>query len=153
MNQDARPNPAGATYFFTAELSQKNSTLLVDQIDALFSAIEATEAAMPFYTDAWVVMPDHLHMVWTMQPEDDEYAQRWVQIKRRFTMSLPQNAREAGIIWKRGVAVRQVTGLLDYSEAIRRCWFDPVRHELARIPEDWKYSSAHLQDEKVKLVA
>ncbi|MEX0337848.1 MAG: transposase [Arenibacterium sp.] len=103
--------------------------------------------------DAWVVMPDHMHAVWTMPPGDDGHAQRWVQIKRRFTSALAPEKRNCGRVWQRGVAFHQVAGLIDYSDAIRRCWFDPVRHEMARVPEDWKFSSAHLEDEKVKLVA
>lgn len=153
MFKDQRPNPAGPTYFFTASLSQKNSTLLVDEVDALLSAMEATSEALPFFVDAWVVMPDHMHAVWTMPPGDDAHAQRWVQIKRRFTTALPLDQRGSGQIWKRGVAFQPITGLVDYADAIRRCWFDPVRHEMARVPEDWKFSSAHLEDEKVKLVA
>lgn len=153
MIQNTRPNPAGATYFFTVSVSAQHGSLLVDEFDVLMAAIAATERSMPFYTDAWVVMPDHMHTVWTMPPGDEAHAQRWTQIKRRFTMSLPSERRKIGQIWQRGVAIHQVSGLVDYSDAIRRCWFDPVRHDLARIPEDWKYSSAHLEDDRIRLVA
>lgn len=152
MNQFPRPKPAGPTYFFTVSLAQSGSTLM-DHFQELSDAIEHTQAAMPFFMDAWVVMPDHLHAVWTLPAGDAGYAMRWGQIKRRFTMALPSGLRGSRSLWQRGVAVREITGLQDYSDAVRRCWFDPVRHEMATIPEDWTLSSAHLEPEKNRMVA
>jgi len=42
----------------------------------------------PFKVDAWVVLPDHMHAVWTFPEGDADYAVRWSAIKARFTMSL-----------------------------------------------------------------
>ena len=43
--------------------------------------------------DAWVVLPDHLHCVWTLPPGDDDYANRWRLIKQGFSKGLPKTER------------------------------------------------------------
>jgi putative transposase len=50
----------GATYFFTVNLRDRRSGLLVAQIDALREAVREIRRQMPFRIDAWVVLPDHM---------------------------------------------------------------------------------------------
>jgi REP element-mobilizing transposase RayT len=52
----------GATYFFTVNLRDRRSGLLVAQIDALREAVRAVRRQSPFHIDAWVVLPDHMHL-------------------------------------------------------------------------------------------
>jgi len=82
----------GGTYFFTVNLLDRRSDLLMRHIDALRAAVYVTRAARPFRIDAWVVLPDHLHCLWTLPPGDDDYSNRWKAIKIRFVQHLP--ARE-----------------------------------------------------------
>lgn len=56
----------GGTYFFTLALADRRSDLLVREIDALRAAVARTRRLHPFRIDAWVVLPDHLHAVWTL---------------------------------------------------------------------------------------
>ncbi|GGO50549.1 hypothetical protein SAMN05444398_101974 [Roseovarius pacificus] len=65
-----RPKVPGATVFFTVTLAERGTSLLVDQVEVLRQAVCATRLDHPFYIDAWVVLPDHLHAVWTLPPED-----------------------------------------------------------------------------------
>jgi putative transposase len=62
---------AGGTYFFTVNLLKRRRDLLVRYIDALRAAVRATKRDCPFHIDAWVVLPDHMHTIWTL-PEGDE---------------------------------------------------------------------------------
>jgi putative transposase len=61
--------PAGC-WFFTINLLNRRSTLLIDEIDALREAMRRTRERYPFHIDAFVVLPDHIHAMWTL-PEDD----------------------------------------------------------------------------------
>jgi putative transposase len=72
---------AGGTYFFTVNLLDRNSDLLIRHIDALRQAVRATRIARPFHIDAWVVLPEHLHCMWTLPPGDDDFSNRWKAIK------------------------------------------------------------------------
>ena len=63
----------GACYFFTVALADRESRLLVDQIDALRLAYARTVEDLHVFCDAMVVLPDHVHAVWTLPPGDAAY--------------------------------------------------------------------------------
>ena len=105
-----RATVAGATYFFTVNLAERQSALLTDHIVELRRAIHRVKHAHPFRLDAWVVLPDHLHMVWTLPANDANFAMRWTLIKARFSRAMPiSEQRSASRIAKgeRGIWQRQ----------------------------------------------
>src|SRR5579872_411922 len=72
----------GGTYFFTVNLADRDTSLLTDHIDALREAIRAARTRHPFHIDAWVVLPEHMHCVWTLPPTDADFSKRWKEIKQ-----------------------------------------------------------------------
>ncbi len=104
-----RPRRPGATIFFTVNLAQRDSRLLVEQITCLRSAVRATRLDRPFHVDAWVVLPNHMHAVWTLPDGDSAYSVRWGAIKARFTRLVGRaSARRACRLrfrWWRGGAM------------------------------------------------
>ena len=83
----------GGCFFFTVNLLERRQTLLVDQIAGLREAVATTQQGHPFGIDAFVVLPDHLHAVWTMPPGDSDFSTRWRLIKSRFAKGLPKQER------------------------------------------------------------
>ncbi|SHG60698.1 transposase [Cognatishimia maritima] len=83
-----RPKIPGATVFCTVVLAQRGATLLVDQINLLRKAIAETRAQRPFDINACVVLPDHMHFVWTLPDGDCGLGVRVGAMKARFTMKL-----------------------------------------------------------------
>jgi putative transposase len=75
----------GGTFFFTVALADRRSSTLVDKIASLRDAFRLTRRERPFATDAIVVLPDHLHMIMTLAPDDAGFSGRWRRIKSRFT--------------------------------------------------------------------
>ena len=61
-----RPRISGGRVFFTVALAHRGSDLLVQEIDRLRDAVRRVRLDRPFVIDAWVVLPDHLHAVWTL---------------------------------------------------------------------------------------
>ena len=59
--------PAG-TYFFTVNRLERNTRVLVDEIEALRAAVRKVRAARSFHIDCWVVLPDRMHCIWTFLP-------------------------------------------------------------------------------------
>jgi REP element-mobilizing transposase RayT len=55
----------GGTYFFTANLVRRDSSLLVEHIDALRAAYAEAAKRQPFETVAICVPPNHLHCIST----------------------------------------------------------------------------------------
>nr|WP_232056465.1 hypothetical protein [Pseudoalteromonas sp. A25] len=81
---------AGGTYFFTVNLLNRNSALLVEHIGVLRESVRWVKQRRPFYIDAWVVLPDHLHAVLTLPDDGHDYSNGWCEIKKRFSKSLPK---------------------------------------------------------------
>jgi REP element-mobilizing transposase RayT len=70
-------------------LRNRNSNLLIREIDLLREAVRATRVRHPFHIDAWVVLPEHMHCRWTLPPGDANFAVRWKVIKFAFAKRLP----------------------------------------------------------------
>ncbi len=86
----------GGTYFFTVNLLERHRTLLVDEVALLRRVAQGVRARYPFQIDAWVVLPDHMHCIWTMPPNDADFAIRWQLSKFLFSKSLPPLERRIG---------------------------------------------------------
>jgi len=139
----------GGTYFFTVALADRRSMLLVDRIADLRAAIQIARAARPFTTDAIVVLPDHLHAVWTLPVGDADYATRWSHIKAIFvrTLSASEHARSSRIrkrergIWQRRYWTRAIVDEADLAAHIDYVHINPVKHGLVSRTSDWPWSS------------
>ncbi|MDU8927476.1 transposase [Alisedimentitalea sp. MJ-SS2] len=168
-----RPHVPGASVFYTVNLAARGSDLLIREIGALRRAVRKTRAERPFDIGAWVVMPDHLHAVWTMPEGDADFSVRWGAIKARFTRSLrdrcrvgfhPTHAKRMGQavgwnptlrrsaskvakgdagIWQRRFWEHHIRGPQEFADCVRYCHFNPVKHGFVERPEDWLYSSVH----------
>ena len=80
-----RANVAGGRYFFTVNLAERQGDLLVRHIDVFRQVFQSVKAAHPFSLLAMVVLPDHLHSIWRLPPDDANYPLRWSQIKAAFS--------------------------------------------------------------------
>ena len=76
MSDYRRYRVPGGTYFFTLNLLERRSDLLIRHIEALREAVRRTRVERPFHIDGWVVLPDHLHCVLTLPPGDDDFSNR-----------------------------------------------------------------------------
>ncbi len=88
-----RANVTGGKYFFTVNLAERQNTLLVDEMDTLRNVINQLKRSHPFKIDAMVVLPDHLHMLWTLPVDDSDFATRWMLIKSGFSRQIPKRER------------------------------------------------------------
>ncbi len=151
MSSYRRVRVPGASYFFTVNLARKGGTALADHIDDLRLAFARTVSAQPIFCDAIVVLPDHLHAVWTLPEGDADYSGRWRQIKARFTRfsglsgarSSSKEIKRARGIWQRRFWEHAIRDDEDYARHIRYCWGNPVKHGLVTRAVDWPFSSIH----------
>ena len=88
MSNYRRPQIPGATIFFTVALASRGTDTLTREIETLRQAIRQTRAERPFHINAWVVLPNHMHCVWTLPQGDADFATRMAAIKARFSMTL-----------------------------------------------------------------
>jgi len=149
--QYRRANVKGGTYFFTVNLAERQRTLLVDEIDVLRDVMKTVKESHPYHIDAMVVLPDHLHALWTMPEGDNDYPKRWMLIKSVFSRSVSKGERisssrkrkgERGI-WQRRYWEHCIKDDRDYEHHVNYIHFNPVKHGYVNKAVDWEYSSIH----------
>jgi putative transposase len=89
MTAYRRTRAAGVSWFFTVNLADRSSALLIERIDVLRAALRYVRGRHPFAIDAMVVLPDHLHAVWTLPPGDGDFSLRWLLLKAYFSRQIP----------------------------------------------------------------
>jgi len=92
----------GGTYFFTVNLLQRNSQLLVEHIESLRESVRMVRKNKPFHIDCWVVLPEHMHCIWTLPAGDADYASRWKAIKTAFSNTIPKTERLSAVRLAKG---------------------------------------------------
>ncbi|SIR12630.1 MULTISPECIES: REP-associated tyrosine transposase [Acidiphilium] len=134
-----RNRTPGGTYFFTINLANRNSDLLTREIEALRTAIRTTRHRAPFHIDAWVILPDHMHCLWTLPEGDTDYAARWRALKTRFTKATTQNFAPSP--WQNRYWEHTIRTENDYRAHMDYIHFNPVKHGLAPHPAAWPFST------------
>ena len=156
MMQYRRARTAGGTFFFTVNLAERHLTLLTDHIDLLRNVVKQTQIKHPFKIDAMVILPEHLHAIWTLPPKDSDFSNRWRIIKSNFSRELPKVERinparkkksERGI-WQRRFWEHQIRDEFDYQQHMNYVYYNPVKHGYVDSVKDWAYSSFHRDVEK-----
>ncbi|WP_028301580.1 REP-associated tyrosine transposase [Oceanospirillum beijerinckii] len=141
----------GGTYFFTVNLQDRGETLLVDRVDELRESVRWVKRRRPFYIDAWVVLPDHIHAVWTLPEGDADYSSRWREIKKRFSKALPQDELRSCVrerkgergIWQRRFWEHTIRGDQDFRHHVDYVHYNPIKHGMVNQLKDWPFSSFH----------
>ena len=156
MSNYRRATTSGASYFFTVVTFRRKKFLTDDDCRAwLRKAIIKTRARYPFTIDAWVLLPDHLHCIWTLPQDDADFSVRWNGIKRRFTIQAKQRLHKPewinaskqkhreSTIWQRRFWEHQIRDDRDYQQHMDYIHYNPVKHGLVERVQDWPYSSFH----------
>ena len=125
--------------------------MLVDKIASLREAVIATRRSHPFTIDAFVVLPDHVHAIWTLPPDDRDFSMRWRLIKSRFAKALPKRERLSEVrfargergIWQRRFWEHLIRNEADDARHVEYCYINPMKHGLVNRVRDWPHSSFH----------
>jgi putative transposase len=140
----------GGTYFFTVALANRRSSVLVNNVDALRQAFLKTRAERPFEIDAIVILPEHLHAIMTLPPEDFDYSGRWRRVKSLFTRaivksgaSITRDSRSEYQLWQRRFWEHTIRDDADFERHVDYVHFNPVKHNLVSRVADWPHSSFH----------
>ena len=141
----------GGTYFFTVRLEDRGARSLTNGIDMLRAAYASVVQNHPVTCHAMVVLPDHIHAVWTLPSGDTDTSLALQRIKSAFSSKLSpnpdcsDNKRRRGDTgtWQRWFGERLIRNAADFQRYVDYCHFDPVKHGLVRKPEDWAFSTVH----------
>jgi len=156
MPNYVRWRAAGASYFFTVVVYRRRR-LFDDSLARrlLKRALVETRRRWHFDMFACVLLPDHLHCLWTLPDGDDDFPVRWANIKRLFTKAyleqggkaLPVTANRAGRhergVWQPRYWEHRIRDETDWYEHRDYIHLNPVKHGYVREPNDWAWSSLH----------
>ena len=152
MTNYRRAKIPGGTYFFTVNCAKRQgNSLLTENIELLRQVIRRIKIAHPFTIDAMVVLPDHLHCMWTLPEGDADYKTRWSLIKAGFSRQIPaaeplsasrMKRGERGI-WQRRYWEHLIRDEEDYRRHVDYIHWNPVKHGWVERVADWPYSSFH----------
>jgi putative transposase len=152
-NNYRRANIAGGTYFFTVNTLRRLPVLTeVPVREALREAIRHTRLTAPFDIDAWVLLPDHLHCIWTLPQGDAAFSMRWSKIKRYVSqrcgdtfgfenVSSSRTRRHESGLWQRRFWEHQIRDDADFARHVDYVHWNPVKHGLVARAVDWPYST------------
>jgi len=122
---------------------------------ALRAAIEAVRLKRPFVIDAWVLLPDHLHCIWTLPEGDADFSTRWMAIKKAVSIACADNYHRTdwmnasktkhreSTIWQRRFWEHQLRSMDDFARHADYIHFNPVKHGNAQTVAEWPYSTFH----------
>jgi putative transposase len=146
----------GGTFFFTVVTFERTPFLCSDPARPLLRrAITECRAQWPFQIDAFVLLPDHMHTIWTLPTGDTGYSQRWGWIKKTFTqlwreaggaeraVSPAKRADRRGGLWQQRFWEHTVDDPRDFENHVEYIHYNPVKHGYVKCPHEWPYSSFH----------
>ena len=151
MPQYIRAFVPGGTFFFTVTLLERRRELLIEHINDLRKAFKVARQRRPFTVEAIVILPDHLHSIWTLPSGDADFSSRWHDIKARFAAKIPAGERlsarrlkkgERGI-WQRRFWEHAIRDQRDYERHVDYIHYNLVKHGHVTRVADWPYSSFH----------
>jgi putative transposase len=149
-----RPHIPGATLFLTIVTYQRRPLFREeDNVDRLRSALSEVKAEMPFEVSAAVVLPDHMHFLWSLPAGEDGTSARVGKMKLLFTRSLrgvgvtsddvPASRRRhrESDVWQRRFIDHVIRDADDFKTHLDYIHYNPVKHGLVACPHAWPHSS------------
>jgi putative transposase len=142
----------GGTYFFTVVTYRRYPVFREESVvDLLRDCFSLVKNIYPFSIDAIVILPDHLHTIWTLPEKDSDFSTRWKLIKSTFSKQINKSydirlreslfrKGESGI-WQRRFWEHLIRGQEDFNSHCDYIHYNPVKHGLVKSPSEWKYSS------------
>jgi putative transposase len=156
MSNYVRDRSAGGSWFFTVVTGDRHPWLLAPEaIRALRHAFDAVRRRYPFRVDAAVLLPDHVHVIWTQPSGDAEFGKRWSLIKRctgdgllevdtvpsaKSVTASMHRRRERGL-WQRRFWEHRIRDADDFRNHCDYIHYNPVKHGLVARAADWPHST------------
>ncbi|MFO0840482.1 MAG: transposase [Phycisphaerae bacterium] len=154
MPQYRRIEAHGATIFFTLVTLDRRPILTSQPaLDLLRAAFREERRRSAFWLDAIVVLPDHLHCIWTLPRGDSNFSIRWSRIKTHFTTrylrsggdearrSASRQTRGERGVWQRRFWDHVIRDDDDFGHHLDYVHFNPVKRGYANCPHAWAPSS------------
>lgn len=144
MSEYRRAYQQQGCYFFTVVTYNREKILLEpDNVVRLRRSFSHVMKKLPFKMDAVVILPDHLHCIWRLPPDDDDFSTRWRLIKRYFSIGIDASLtkRSEKKVWQRRFWEHLLRNEKDWQRHMDYIHYNPVKHGYVQNPGDWPYGS------------
>ncbi len=152
--QYRRSTAKGATFFFTVVTHERRKILCHEpNVSLLRESFRSIMERHPFTIDACVLLPDHLHCIWTLPDNDSNFSMRWRQIKSHFSRQFRDNIKGRQTcaylhkgeqaVWQRRYWEHQIRDENDFIRHVEYIHYNPVKHGLSKSPKLWPHSTFH----------
>jgi putative transposase len=148
----------GGRFFFTVVTYNREKLFnTVKNIEFLREGIRNVRQGHPFTIDAFVLLPEHIHCIWTLPRDDHDFSTRWRLIKsffsrhckhRHYELKTSQIRKKEQAIWQPRFWEHFIRDEKDFINHVEYIHYNPVKHGLSQAPKDWEYSSFHRYVEK-----
>ncbi len=155
MSNYKRLKSEGGTFIFTVVTYKRHPVFDKPEcIKHLRASILETRRTYPFHIDAWVLLPDHMHCIWTLPDRDNNYSRLWGLIKQGFTKraidslpdftnSLSRIKHRESSVWQRRFWEHEIRNDEDFNNHINYIHYNPVKHGHVTRVQDWPFSTFH----------
>ena len=141
--QYRRARIKGGTYFFTLVTCNRNKIFADEKnIQLLREAFAYVIDGHHFTIDAHVILPEHLHFIWTLPEDDQNFSIRWQLIKSYFSRNFP-SPKPKQAIWQRRFWEHCISNDKDMKNHVEYIHYNPVKHGYVKAPYEWPLSSFH----------
>jgi len=152
--QYRRAKAKGGTYFFTVVTFNRSKIITIpENVWLLREAFRCVMDNHPFEIEAFVLLPDHLHYIWTLPENDMDYSKRWRLIKSFFSRNCHEKYKQTSIetrkrkkekaVWQRRFWEHLIRDEMDFKKHVEYIHYNPVKHGFVKAPINWKHSSFH----------
>jgi putative transposase len=149
-----RARTKGGTFFFTVVTYKRKPILTeTDNVEILRESFKNRMSTHPYKIDAFVLLPDHIHCMWTLPDGDNDFSSRWRLVKSDFTRRCDDNFKripfgsqadkKEQMIWQRRFWEHQIRDEKDFQKHVEYIHYNPVKHKYVSSPKDWPFSSFH----------
>ncbi|MBU1471630.1 MAG: transposase [candidate division Zixibacteria bacterium] len=130
----------GANIYFITAVTYDRSPILVQNSDLLLTAMRMLEEIDGVEIVAWVIMPDHIHMVMDSGLED--LSRLMHRMKQKFAAQYRSRKRiTSGRLWQHRFWDHMIRDDEDLRKHIDYIHYNPVKHGICRSPTDYPHSS------------
>ena len=145
----------GGTFFFTVALHNRKTSLLTDYLSLLKLAFQQVKNTHPFKTKAYVVLPEHMHLLWELPEDDFDFSIRLKKIKALFTkflvssgLRISKTKHDEYRLGQRRFWEHTIRNAEDYENHVNYIHYNPIKHGLVDNLTNWPHSSFHYYVEK-----
>jgi putative transposase len=152
--QYRRSRATSAKFFFTIVTDERRRILCAEANVALLrDAFRYVIDQHPFLIDAFVILPEHLHCIWTLPENDNDFSTRWRLIKSYFSrkcgdefkgLQTPNRLNKGEqAVWQHRFWEHQIRDDGDFIKHVEYIHYNPVKRGLVKSPSEWPHSTFH----------